>query len=450
MKNIVFAVFSLFLMMPAVMADCNTPVTISYVGNQEPDDNEFLYESEREYLLAKQGYTNSGKKNSGDGHAYECDFGRSGGCGHDDVVTMDPGHVFKGQVIDKEVKYQCNATRWMDWDDYWVVVEDGVCHTKGFGDVAVGNCVPGDGGCKKLTDIDCSGYNKTDILGVEFKGVCFEGPLFKCVATKCRGGMTADANGICSGDVEKPDDKKDDKRDDKKDDRVVVGKCHPSVCTSELCKACCAKPGTETIWTPSVNKCVCVNGGNFVKENNDWVCKTVTAIVPEKYKCDSVLMAKMSAWKDRCSQFSDVLTEITALEKYCAGKPDKDIFLRLYDELKDNVDNTCVKPVADDNDGNATVVIGIAKTRIQNAVSSLQLFVGGLDVSKWKDREGDFNTARLASDSIAGVVLGTAGGLITSSVVKKHQVEDGFEDLQCTIGGQTVANWGDEFQVGVR
>ncbi len=55
MKNIVFAVFSLFLMMPAVMADCNTPVTISYVGNQEPDDDEFLYVSEREYLLANQG-----------------------------------------------------------------------------------------------------------------------------------------------------------------------------------------------------------------------------------------------------------------------------------------------------------------------------------------------------------------------------------------------------------
>ena len=53
---------------------------------------------------------------------------------------------------------------------------------------------------------------------------------------------------------------------------------------------------------------------------------------------------------------------------------DKDDFDSALSLLKDNVDNTCVKPVADDNDGNATVVIGIAKTRIQNAVSSLQLF----------------------------------------------------------------------------
>ena len=61
-----------------------------------------------------------------------------------------------------------------------------------------------------------------------------------------------------------------------------------------------------------------------------------------------------------------------------------------------------------------------------------------------------FNTARLASDSIAAVVLGTAGGLITSSVMKKNQVEDGFEDLKCVIGGQPVAGWGDEFRVGIQ
>lgn len=91
-----------------------------------------------------------------------------------------------------------------------------------------------------------------------------------------------------------------------------------------------------------------------------------------------------------------------------------------------------------------------AQSSITSAVGKLENIVDGLDVSKWKTEDGNFNTARLASDSIAGVVLGTAGGLITSSVVKKHQVEDGFEDLQCTIGGQTVANWGDEFQVGVR
>ena len=70
------------------------------------------------------------------------------------------------------------------------------------------------------------------------------------------------------------------------------------------------------------------------------------------------------------------------------------------------------------------------------------------DRSVWKNEDGEFNTARLLSDSIAGVVLGTAGGLVTANVVKKNQLAEGFEDLRCTVGGQTVADWGDEFSVG--
>ena len=73
-----------------------------------------------------------------------------------------------------------------------------------------------------------------------------------------------------------------------------------------------------------------------------------------------------------------------------------------------------------------------------------------LERNVWKDDKGNFNTARLVSDSVAGVVLGTAGGLITSSVVKKNQVENGFEDLKCTVGGQIVADWGDQFRVGIQ
>jgi hypothetical protein len=74
-------------------------------------------------------------------------------------------------------------------------------------------------------------------------------------------------------------------------------------------------------------------------------------------------------------------------------------------------------------------------------------FVGS---SVWKNDEGNFNTARLVSDSVAGVVLGTVGGVITSHIIKKNQIKNGFDDLKCTIGGQTVASYGDEFRVGVK
>ena len=86
---------------------------------------------------------------------------------------------------------------------------------------------------------------------------------------------------------------------------------------------------------------------------------------------------------------------------------------------------------------------GIRNVKMDDIASGLRLTV-------WRNDEGKFNTSRLLSDSIAGVVLGTAGGLITSNVVKKNQTESGFEDIQCSIGGQVVAGWGDEFRVGIQ
>ena len=91
-----------------------------------------------------------------------------------------------------------------------------------------------------------------------------------------------------------------------------------------------------------------------------------------------------------------------------------------------------------------------ARERIEGAVSKLDEIASGLKLTVWRNEEGKFNTSRLLSDSIAGVVLGTAGGLITSHVVKKNNIENGFEDIQCTVGGQVVAGWGDQFRVGIQ
>jgi hypothetical protein len=92
-----------------------------------------------------------------------------------------------------------------------------------------------------------------------------------------------------------------------------------------------------------------------------------------------------------------------------------------------------------------------SRINIIAAGKKLDAIVAGFgEANVWTNAEGKFNTARLASDSIAGVVLGTAGGLITSSVMKKKQAEQGFEDLKCVVGGQPVAGWGDEFNVGIQ
>ena len=82
--------------------------------------------------------------------------------------------------------------------------------------------------------------------------------------------------------------------------------------------------------------------------------------------------------------------------------------------------------------------------KIKQAYNNIMAF----DASVWKDSEGTFNKSRLLSDSLAGVVLGTAGGLITGKVIKKNQIENGFDDINCTVSGQAVAGWGDQFTVG--
>ena len=95
---------------------------------------------------------------------------------------------------------------------------------------------------------------------------------------------------------------------------------------------------------------------------------------------------------------------------------------------------------------------GPSQTEVTNATNSMNTFFNSVNTNRsvWKTVDGKFNTARLASDLTAGVVLGTAGGIISGVVIKKKQVEKGFEALHCTVGGQKVADWGDEFTIELR
>ncbi len=101
--------------------------------------------------------------------------------------------------------------------------------------------------------------------------------------------------------------------------------------------------------------------------------------------------------------------------------------------------------IAESNNGESGATLTTVFDDLDKFIS--EKFVGS---SVWKNDEGNFNTARLVSDSVAGVVLGTVGGVITSHIIKKNQIKNGFDDLKCTIGGQTVASYGDEFRVGVK
>ena len=92
------------------------------------------------------------------------------------------------------------------------------------------------------------------------------------------------------------------------------------------------------------------------------------------------------------------------------------------------------EPVRDDN----------VFTRMSNMVDT---HFGNDRLGGWRDTDGNFNTMRLASDSIAGMVLGTVGGVITNKIIKKNQIKNGLEILKCTVGGHDVATYGEEFQI---
>ena len=94
----------------------------------------------------------------------------------------------------------------------------------------------------------------------------------------------------------------------------------------------------------------------------------------------------------------------------------------------------------------------VAGAELQLKITKVQLLYEKLSTgaSVWKNKDGKFNSYRLMADSVGTVVLGTAGALLSSHLIKKAQVKEGFEDLQCTIGGQLVANWGDEFRPTVQ
>lgn len=174
----------------------------------------------------------------------------------------------------------------------------------------------------------------------------------------------------------------------------------------------------------------CVAKGSANQTKKPCACKTYMSVVANANAC-----AKNAA--------ADAVTKITKMcdddAVDCNG-----IDGETYIEVITNAIANCnAQPVEPEKPQ-------LNEQRLAAAVEAIDKYRSGLDVSVWKDAEGNFNTARLVSDSIAGVVLGTAGGLITSSVVKKNQVKNGFEDVVCTIGGQTVGSYGDEISVGIQ
>ena len=155
-------------------------------------------------------------------------------------------------------------------------------------------------------------------------------------------------------------------------------------------------------------------------------CGSVKILVKKRYPISEEMVEKLGLGD--CTDVQNIIdkdkAKLKELEKKFCADPNRNNYGDLIDEDRE----------------------------YQEARERLDAFMRNaeLNVSVWKNSEGKFNTSRLASDLTACVVLGTVGGIVSANIIKKKQVEKGFDALNCTIGGQKVADWGDEFTVGLR
>ncbi len=209
------------------------------------------------------------------------------------------------------------------------------------------------------------------------------------------------------------------------------------------CVTCCKVSEDYADWNGS--ECVCADKTldfNVLTQKCEAPSET-TITLPEVVvtpECPDTQVTILNQWLIQYAGNSDVISRVQVLLDYCNGAViNITSFNQMFTELQNFIDGLATSAEQD-----------ASRRRIEEAVSAINSRIGDLDVSVWRNAEGEFNTSRLLSDSIAGVVLGTAGGLITSHVVKKNNIASGFEDIKCAIGGQVVADWGDQFQVGIQ
>ena len=212
--------------------------------------------------------------------------------------------------------------------------------------------------------------------------------------------------------------------------------------------------------------CSCNNDSHLKQSANQKTCECVSGyardgrnqcVATDETACKN-LGSTVAKWTNNQCVCVDTTKIYSAETQNCVPNPKVTECNQVTGAQWTNGECKCTTPGYELKDGRECVKgaalisteQGASRTKISSLYKKLNGMSNDFQVSVWKNAEGNFNTARLASDSIAAVVLGTTGALVTSNIVKKNQVSSGFEDINCQIGGQTVAGWGDEFSVGMQ
>ena len=366
---------------------------------------------------------------------YYCGKNGADTCGKDVKIVFGGGTRFNWLgTFEGPVVYKCRV-RMMD--AFWEKSDfSGILSCKAFDDISLRKEIKnvGDGRyyfcrSKRYKENHCVAAAHGDI----------------CVATKdeadcIRNGNWDDKNRQCKPQktevIEQPDD---NNSIDKPDDKKTKVSCRESRASLEG-KACCDLPSSVAKWDG--RSCVCLDKNQEFKIQNDrGVCVAKNQLVAkDECDCSNVARIVSNAWAKCGMENSAIANATTEINIQCNNGTNCNAGV-----LNQNINIVNIAIANCESEQSQT-----ALKRVQSAVDALENDIRGLDRSVWKNAEGNFNTARLASDSVAGVVLGTAGGIITANVVKKNQLENGFDDIVCTINGQTVGGYGDEIIVGVQ
>lgn len=419
--------------------------TVSFQWLQASDDDEFMYTNEDAFKEAQECEDDNGCELK-NGLVYECD--KEQGCKYSTLFLTTDDSYFKGSKTGPDKLYQCVLNKSDKWQlksytacttlpETYTDLSDQIVNLDGR-DVTLISSVTS-GVCYLTPDMrDCLNAQKSD------PKVKWDTVLKEC---SCRE----------SNEQEYVWDKKQKQcvpyaPNKDKPDPVINPPADTKTCreqrTTTEGKACCDLPKEVAEWTGK--ECLClVSGMKFVERKGRGYCEATQSDKTKPFECNTDTLNLIANWSTQCKDNADIMALIDKIQKMCrANTKSEQEFNKLWGALLELQPQNCTQT------SNTDVTITITKLteRVNNAYIQLTSIHNKFrdDVSVWKNEEGKFNTARLASDSIAGVVLGTAGGLITSSVVKKNQVENGFEDIKCTIGGQNVAEWGDQFRVGIQ
>ncbi len=213
-------------------------------------------------------------------------------------------------------------------------------------------------------------------------------------------------------------------------------------------KKCSCSGDAHLIQSADKKKCECTAG--YIRDAQN-------ACVPTDETNCKGLGASFARWENNQCVCVDTKQIYSSVTKNCITNPEVTKCDKVAGAQWTNGECKCVKPGYELKDGKCVKGAALvsseqkeSRTKITSVYNKLNAMSDDFKVSVWKNADGNFNTARLASDSIAAVVLGTTGALVTSNIVKKNQVSGGFEDISCQVGGQTVAGWGDEFNVGIQ